>query len=78
MALLELLEQEDKERQELQSQGTLAEDATQEPGFTETEGQNGMEPVQEGMEFVQEEGGETVFPETEYGEDGQQGGDLAA
>ena len=37
-----------------------------------------MEPVQEGMEFVQEEGGETVFPETEYGEDGQQGGDLAA
>lgn len=78
LALLELLEQEDKERQELQSQGTLAEGVTQEPGFTEVEGQNGMEPVQEGMEFVQEEGGETAFPETEYGEDGQQGRDLAA
>lgn len=71
LALLELLEREDKERQGLQNQGTLAESEAQEPGLEETEGQYGM-----GLD--QQAGGETALPEMEYGEDGQQEGNLAA
>ena len=91
LALLELLEREDKERQELQNQGSLAENEAQEPGLQETEeqyeaegqyedGQYEIETGQEGMEPGLEAGGETALPEMEmgYGEDGQQENDLAA
>ena len=91
LALLELLEREDKERQELQNQGGSAENEAQEPGLQETEGQyeadgqyeDGqyeIETGQEGMEPGLEAGGETALPEIEmgYGEDGQQENDLAA
>lgn len=91
LALLELLEREDKERQELQNQGSLAENEAQAPGLQETEGQyeaegqyeDGqyeIETGQEGMEPGLEAGGETALPEMEmgYGEDGQQENDLAA
>ena len=91
LALLELLEREDKERQELQNQGGLAENEAQEPGLQETEGQyeadgqyeDGqyeIETGQEGMEPGLEAGGETALPEMEmgYGEDGQQENDFAA
>lgn len=86
LALLELLEREDKERQELQNQGGSAENEAQEPGLQETEGQYEadkqyeIEPGQEGMGLDQETGGETALPEMEmgYGEDGQQENDLAA
>ena len=78
LALLELLEREDKERQGLQNQGTLAESEAQEPGLEETEGQYEMGPGQEGMGLDQQAGGETALPEMEYGEDGQQEGNLAA
>ena len=91
LALLELLEREDKERQELQNQGSLVENEAQAPGLQETEGQYeadgqyedgqyGIETGQEGMEPGLEAGGETALPEIEmgYGEDGQQENDLAA
>ena len=91
LALLELLEREDKERQELQNQGGLVENEAQAPGLQETEGQyeadgqyeDGqyeIETGQEGMEPGLEAGGETALPEMEmgYGEDGQQENDLAA
>ena len=91
LALLELLEREDKERQELQNQGSLVENEAQAPGLQETEGQyeadgqyeDGqyeIETGQEGMEPGLEAGGETALPEMEmgYGEDGQQEGSLAA
>lgn len=91
LALLELLEREDKERQELQNQGGLVENEAQAPGLRETEGQyeadgqyeDGqyeIETGQEGMEPGLEAGGETALPEMEmgYGEDGQQENDLAA
>ena len=91
LALLELLEREDKERQELQNQGSLVENEAQAPGLQETEeqyeadgqyedGQYEIETGQEGMEPGLEAGGETALPEIEmgYGEDGQQENDLAA
>lgn len=78
LALLELLEREDKERQGLQNQGTLAESEAQEPGLEETEGQYEIGLGQEGMGLDQQAGGETALPEMEYGEDGQQEGNLAA
>ena len=91
LALLELLEREDKERQELQNQGSLVENEEQAPGLQETEeqyeadgqyedGQYEIETGQEGMEPGLEAGGETALPEMEmgYGEDGQQENDLAA
>ena len=91
LALLELLEREDKERQELQNQGSLVENEAQAPGLQETEeqyeadgqyedGQYEIETGQEGMEPGLEAGGETALPEMEmgYGEDGQQENDLAA
>lgn len=91
LALLELLEREDKERQELQNQGSLVENEAQAPGLQETEGQyeadgqyeDGqyeIETGQEGMEPGLEAGGETALPEMEmgYGEDRQQENDLAA
>ena len=91
LALLELLEREDKERQELQNQGSLVENEAQAPGLQETEGQyeadgqyeDGqyeIETGQEGMEPGLEAGGETALPEMEMGyrEDGQQENDLAA
>ena len=91
LALLELLEREDKERQELQNQGSLVENEAQAPGLQETEeqyeadgqyedGQYEIETGQEGMELGLEAGGETALPEIEmgYGEDGQQENDLAA
>ncbi len=65
LALLELLEREDKERQGLENQDGLAENGVQEQG-------------QEGMEFIQEADGEMPLTEMEYGEDGQQKGSLAA
>ncbi len=91
LALLELLEREDKERQELQNQGSLVENEAQAPGLQETEeqyeadgqyedGQYEIETGQEGMEPGLEAGGETALPEMEmgYGEDRQQENDLAA
>ncbi len=91
LALLELLEREDKERQELQNQGGLVENEAQAPGLQETEeqyeadgqyedGQYEIETGQEGMEPGLEAGGETALPEMEMGyrEDGQQENDLAA
>ena len=91
LALLELLEREDKERQELQNQGSLVENEAQAPGLQETEeqyeadgqyedGQYEIETGQEGMEPGLEAGGETALPEMEmgYGEDGQQENDFAA
>ena len=91
LALLELLEREDKERQELQNQGSWVENEAQAPGLQETEGQyeadgqyeDGqyeIETGQEGMEPDLEAGGETTLPEVEmgYGEDRQQENDLAA
>ena len=91
LALLELLEREDKERQELQNQGSLVENEAQAPGLQETEeqyeadgqyedGQYEIETGQEGMEPDLEAGGETTLPEMEmgYGEDRQQENDLAA
>lgn len=91
LALLELLEREDKERQELQNQGGLVENEAQAPGLQETEeqyeadgqyedGQYEIETGQEGMEPGLEAGGETALPEMEmgYGEDRQQENDLAA
>ena len=91
LALLELLEREDKERQELQNHGSLVENEAQAPGLQETEeqyeadgqyedGQYEIETGQEGMEPGLEAGGETALPEMEmgYGEDRQQENDLAA
>lgn len=91
LALLELLEREDKERQELQNQGSLVENEAQAPGLQETEeqyeadgqyedGQYEIETGQEGMEPGLEAGEETALPEMEmgYGEDRQQENDLAA
>ena len=91
LALLELLEREDKERQELRNQGSLVENEAQAPGLQETEeqyeaegqyedGQYEIETGQEGMEPGLEAGGETALPEMEMGyrEDGQQENDLAA
>lgn len=91
LVLLELLEREDKERQELQNQGSLVENEAQAPGLQETEeqyeadgqyedGQYEIETGQEGMEPGLEAGGETALPEMEmgYGEDRQQENDLAA
>ena len=90
LALLELLEREDKERQELRNQGGSAENEAQAPGLQETEeqyeaegqyedGQYEIETGQEGMEPGLEAGGETALPEMEMGyrEDGQQENDLA-
>lgn len=78
LALLELLEREDKERKELQNQGTLAENEVQEPGLEEAEGEYEIGPGQDGIGFDREADRETALPEMEYGEDGQQEGDLAA
>ncbi len=72
LALLELLEREDKERQEHQNQGTLAENGVQETGLQEPEGQSETELGQEETEFAQE-----AVEEIEYGEDRQQEGNLA-
>ena len=91
LVLMELLDREDKERQELQNQGSLVENEAQAPGLQETEeqyeadgqyedGQYEIETGQEGMEPGLEAGGETALPEMEmgYGEDRQQENDLAA
>ncbi len=78
LALLELLEREDKERQGLENQDGLAENGIQEPGLQETEEPYEQEPGQEGMEFIQEADREMPLTEMEYGEDGQQEGSLAA
>lgn len=81
--MLALLEREDKERQELQNQGGLAENEAQAPGLQETEeqyeaegqyedgqyedGQYEIETGQEGLEPGLEAGGETALPEMEMG-----------
>ena len=78
LALLELLEREDKERQGVENQDGLTENGAREPGQKETEEPYEQEPGQEGMEFIQEADGEMPLTEMEYGEDGQQEGSLAA